>query len=515
MTHSKNHLTRENSRCRKNDKCIYGFPQPITPETWIDNDRRAHYKRTTEDDRWIAPHIPELVDELDCHIYVDVVSTVSVFSYLYKYLHKGPDQTWFHISHSHGDKASRDEIIDYVEGRYLSSHESIWRILAFEIASREPSVTCLPIHLPGENIPRFNGGIDVSQSTSTSLLICYFHRPDDALFSNVLYSDYFKNYVLYKWNEGDVLHDDEFLEKSIRNVSRNKVSPRRKRIKVARLQIISPTAGEVFYLRCLLTRCPARSFIGLRTINGFTHSTFHEAALSLGLFTNENEGHFALLEAVVSYCTPSQLRFLFARIVLEGYPAKPLWDEFRDQLCIDYINGLRSHERGTDRALQSISDHLRDGGRRLADFGLPEPQLRSAELIAEYETYEPLSEQLRERAHLKYQQMNAEQKHVYDTLLHAILTHHYDSNNHAGPFFVEGKPGRGKTFVIDALCCDLRSRGLIILIVGTSALSATLYEGGRTAHNLFRIPVTEVSVFPSRFLPYKIKFSLIPRIILA
>ena len=30
------------------------------------------------------------------------------------------------------------------------------------------------------------------------------------------------------------------------------------------------------------------------------------------------------------------------------------------------------------------------------------------------------------------------------------------------------------------------------MIVGTSALSVTLYEGGRTAHNLFRIPVIEV-----------------------
>ena len=38
----------------------------------------------TEDDLWIPSHIPELIDELDCHIFVDVAFTVAVFMYLYK-----------------------------------------------------------------------------------------------------------------------------------------------------------------------------------------------------------------------------------------------------------------------------------------------------------------------------------------------------------------------------------------------------------------------------------------------
>jgi hypothetical protein len=76
MTHGRNHLTRETSRCRKGTKCIYGFPHPFTPTTWVDEDGHVHYKRCTEEDRWIAPHIPELIDELDCHIFVDVVFTV-------------------------------------------------------------------------------------------------------------------------------------------------------------------------------------------------------------------------------------------------------------------------------------------------------------------------------------------------------------------------------------------------------------------------------------------------------
>ena len=47
-------------------------------------------------------------------------------------------------------------------------------------------------------------------------------------------------------------------------------------------------------------------------------------------------------------------------------------------------------------------------------------------------------------------------------------------------------------YLINAVASKLRSEGHIVLIVGSSALSATLYERGRTAHSLFRIPVKEV-----------------------
>jgi chromosomal replication initiation ATPase DnaA len=64
--------------------------------------------------------------------------------------------------------------------------------------------------------------------------------------------------------------------------------------------------------------------------------------------------------------------------------------------------------------------------------------------------------------------------------------------SHIPPLFIEGKPGYGKTFVLDAVACTLRSQRLIVLIVGSSALAATLYKEGRTAHNLFQIPVKDV-----------------------
>lgn len=344
MTHNKDHLRRETSRCKKNNRCIYGFPHPLTPQTWIDDEGKVHYKRTEEEDRWIASHIPELIDELDCHIHVDVVFTVTVFMYLYKYLFKGPDHAMFRVQNQPSETV--DEISDYVNGRYLSAPEAAWRILGFDITSKEPSVICLPVHLPGQNILQFTIG-ENSQGSTASLLIRYFHRPRLPLFENLTYTQYFQQYILYKWDSHVPLQDDEHLEDEIPGAQRNKVSPRRIGEKVSRLQTLSPNMGEVFYLRCLLSHRSAFDFESLRTIHGTIYSTFHEAAVKFGLFSDVNEGYYALDEAVTSMHTPAQLRFLFARVILEGYPAVPLWERFQENLIFDYAVTSSSHERGT------------------------------------------------------------------------------------------------------------------------------------------------------------------------
>jgi hypothetical protein len=54
--------------------------------------------------------------------------SVCVFTYLYKYLHKGPDHAQYRFRSSDG---TIDEIVEYIDGRYLSSHEAAWRIMGY------------------------------------------------------------------------------------------------------------------------------------------------------------------------------------------------------------------------------------------------------------------------------------------------------------------------------------------------------------------------------------------------
>jgi hypothetical protein len=88
--------------------------------------------------------------------------------------------------------------------------------------------------------------------------------------------------------------------------------------------------------------------------------------------------------------------------------------------------------------------------------------------------------------------MTDEQRNVFATVFDSVKMYVSCRGNVSPPFFLEGKPGRGKTFVVNAICSALQADNHIALIVGSSVLVATLYEGGRTAHNLFAIPVTEV-----------------------
>jgi hypothetical protein len=86
------------------------------------------------------------------------------------------------------------------------------------------------------------------------------------------------------------------------------------------------------------------------------------------------------------------------------------------------------------------------------------------------------------------QQLNEEQRRIFDHIGNAI------HSQRDCVVFIEGRPGRGKTFLVKAISCTLRSLGKIVLIVGSTALCATAYDCGRTAHHMFSIPVTDDDV---------------------
>jgi hypothetical protein len=44
-----------------------------------------------------------------------------------------------------------DEVKEYLDCRYLSSHEAIWRMFEFDIHYRTPAVVRLAVHLPWMN----------------------------------------------------------------------------------------------------------------------------------------------------------------------------------------------------------------------------------------------------------------------------------------------------------------------------------------------------------------------------
>ena len=89
---------------------------------------------------------------------LEIVGSVAGIKYLFKYINKGSDRVL--VSTDDG-KTAPNEVKNYVNGKYTSGSESLWRINGFPINWMYPSVEKLDLHLEGEQ--------DVFLKTDTNL----------------------------------------------------------------------------------------------------------------------------------------------------------------------------------------------------------------------------------------------------------------------------------------------------------------------------------------------------------
>ncbi|CAN1786115.1 ATP-dependent DNA helicase pif1 [Linum perenne] len=66
---------------------------------------------------------------------------------------------------------------------------------------------------------------------------------------------------------------------------------------------------------------------------------------------------------------------------------------------------------------------------------------------------------------------------------------HSVDNSIGGLFFLYGHGGTGKTYLYNTIVSEIRSRGLIVLVVASSGIAATLLPDASTAHSRFKIPI--------------------------
>lgn len=58
-----------------------------------------------------------------------------------------------------------------------------------------------------------------------------------------------------------------------------------------------------------------------------------------------------------------------------------------------------------------------------------------------------------------------------------------------GIIFLDAPGGTGKTFLLNILLAEIRSRKDIAFAVASSGIAATLLDGGRTAHSALKLPL--------------------------
>ncbi|TVU44908.1 hypothetical protein EJB05_04371 [Eragrostis curvula] len=360
-----------------------------------------------------------------------------------------------------------------------------WRLLEFDIHHTNPAVERLPVHLPLENNVLYTEEdyleevIENSRNAVTKLTAWF-----EANRSSLPHASEF-TYV-------------EFPEHFTWHADSKYWAPRHNnRPKVGRIANVAPNQGEPFYLRMLLHIVKgARYYSDLRTVAGQKHQTFHAACEALGLLGDDREWSQAMTDASY-WALPYELRELFVTLLLFSQVTNPakLFDEFAHLMGDDIryrINKLSSgisipslEQYIRSHVLLELEKLLKNAGYILAHFHLPQPEHVSPDfenrLIIDELAY--ASSDTMVKATSQIGQLNANQKYIFDAIVHSVL------NNHGDTFFVYGYGGTGKTFLWNALLNSIRSQGKIALAVASSGIAALLLPGGRTPHSRFKIPL--------------------------
>lgn len=489
----------ESSPCLQNGVCRFGFPQPFQERTTLTNDGYPLYYRPNDghayevngfiyDNRWISTFNPFCLEFMDGHANINVAFNFWNNKYLFKYLKKGGDAGTVELADQN------NEIKQYVEGRYFSAAEAAWRIFEFEIHGQYPSVMRLPIHLEDDQSFTFNPDDDTEivlnqgRQTETALTAFFASNKDDSPIKEEArqhtYQDFPQYFTLHKNKE------HKWWQKRIQQPA------------LGRMVYVTPTAGERFYLRILLTvaRGP-QSFEDLRRYSRDCPpcDTFYEACVRRGLLENDGEWEECLREAC-DIRSGFSLRQLFSTLLLFSDPHYPgrLWKEFRHSICDDVPMQLHKlgiaqtdEEMVYDYGLYLLNQILQDSGKSLADFpGMPKPEydwmsITTNRLITEQLDFNPEEERKLADSHIV--SFNQEQCSAFNEIWGSI------SDEHGDPFFVNGPAGTGKTFLYNAICHRVRAESWIILCVASTGLAALLLPHGRTAHSTFNIPISDLA----------------------
>ncbi|XP_071688411.1 uncharacterized protein [Rutidosis leptorrhynchoides] len=435
--------------CIIDKRCSKHFLKPYNAETTIDEEGYAHYRRRnnglkvskgkgTLDNSFVVPYNRYLLLKYNAHINVEWCNRSQAIKYLFKYLNKGPDRATILIEENLAPVNTStsevvtevDEIKKYLDCRYQSPCEAVWRMFSFEIHFSKPSVIKLSYHLPNhhtitlhdsQNLPALLHRESIKETMFTDWL--ELNKRDPAARS-LNYEKIPKHYV---WNQ------------DARTWTR-----RKQRTCIGRIVYSHPASGERYYLRLLLNKVKGpETYKEIRTVDGILHPTFKDACFASGLINDDREWTEAITEARL-WASGAQLWDLFVTILLFCNVTKPLnlWVANWEALAEDILHKKRklynfpdltlSEAQLRNYCLLEIQSILNKNGKSLGDFpDLPQPdptlltQLDNrlirkelnynlADLQAEHQTL--------------YASLNPEQLNIYNEVISAVT-------QQAGVFF--------------------------------------------------------------------------------
>lgn len=351
--------------------------------------------------------------------------------------------------------------------------EAVHRLFDFEMSSREPSVTALPVHLENGQRVYFRSGeahrVLESGPPETPLTAWFRHNEensDQPIERQFLYTDFPGHYIFdekaKKWNPRKRSQGDFRA--------------------VGRVHTVHPSAGDLFYLRILLHKPHAkgkRSFADLRTVDNVEHDSFKSACLALGLLQDDSQWDAAMQDAALTKLCP-QMRAFFILTLEFNDPADPtaLFERHWRPMADDFLH--RAEQAIPDDVLRTmvlidLDRRARTRSKCLSDYKLPaidDASRAAAEQVDERMRIHQLPQLIQEE--LSYD--NEEQQATADRLCSGMLASQrtmvdavLNAAEVAKPYavFVDAPGGTGKTFCFNAILAAVRAKGKAALAVAS------------------------------------------------
>ncbi|GBM55379.1 hypothetical protein AVEN_120178-1 [Araneus ventricosus] len=229
--------------------CTKQYPKEFREKTEGNiNGYPVHQRKCTEservgrhdlDNRWVVPYNSWFSKKFNAPINVEVCASIKNVKYLYKYVYKGNDAA--SIRFENENTLDHDEILSFLDGRYVSAPEAMWRLNEFNLSEKSHTVVRLVVHLPDQQDIVHQDGQEeeavARDATRQTTLTAWFElNKNDQDSHNYLYTDiphyYTFNKSAMKWQK---------LQRGGEQV-------------IGRIPVANIQDSERYYLRSLLLR---------------------------------------------------------------------------------------------------------------------------------------------------------------------------------------------------------------------------------------------------------------------
>ncbi|XP_076885915.1 uncharacterized protein LOC143535580 [Bidens hawaiensis] len=463
--------------CMVDNCCSKKFPKKFQNETSIDSNGFPVYRRrdlgnvvvksgVNLDNRHVVPFNTRLLKKYQAHINVEWCNQEGSIKYLFKYTNKGPDRATISLVQDKTDDQGQvvDEVKEFYDCRYLFACEAAWRIFAFDVHYRVPSVTRLPFHLPGQQTVVFADDDDVED---------VLNKPSVSSSKFIAWMECNKQYALAR-----TLTYAEFPIKFVWKPDERAWDLRKRGFSIGRVHHVPPSFNEAYYLRILLNKVKGpMCFEDIRTVDGEVCDTYRDACYKRVLLDDDNE-YIEAIEEASHTASGYYLRSLFATMLITYSLSRPddVWEKCWHYLIDGILYKQQNDQKNPDLVLSESQlknlalleiENFRLGNnctlRCFPTMPFPDDdsvfsstnRFMNEELAYDIEVMTGEFERL-------FISLTDEQRDVYNQIMEVV------DQKRGGIYFVYGYGGTGKTFLWKTLSASIRSKRKIVLNVASS-----------------------------------------------